>query len=185
MWFIEALDTWLLNERLQRHGIHPREADGVDGIAWAPFLHSDWGHVASNSVPLLVMGGLVTVRGPRYWALVTLAIVVVGGGATWALGGSGNHIGASGIVYGYFGVLLTSAVVERNKAALGGALIATFLYSGLVVGFVPQPQLSWEGHLFGFLAGAMAAWAMAKPRPVRRDDPADMQPWEADEPWLR
>ena len=185
MWVIEAVDTVLLDDWLQSGGIHPRKADGLDGIVWAPMLHSDFGHVFSNSVPLLVMGGVVSVRGLRYWAAITGTAVLAGGFFTWLLAGGTNHVGASGVVFGYFGALLSAAWYERKPAALGGALLAIFLYSGLVVGFVPQPGLSWEGHLFGFLAGALAAKVLAEPREYRDpDDPGDIQPWEIDEPWL-
>jgi len=185
MWTIEIIDTAALDDHLQGGGIHPREVDGLDGILWAPFLHVDFGHLFSNTVPLLVMGGLVSARGFRYWSRATAAIVLVGGFATWLFAGSGNHLGASGVVFGYFGVLLGAAWFERKPAALGGALLAIFLYSSIVAGLVPQPQLSWEGHLFGFLAGIAAARTMAEPREYRDpDDPGDIQPWELDEPWL-
>ncbi len=185
MWAIELLDTVLFDDRLQAGGIHPRQGDGIDGILWAPFLHVDWGHVASNSIPLAVMGGLVSARGFRYWSKVTATVVLVGGIATWILAGSGNHLGASGVVFGYFGVLLGAAWFERNTAALGGALLAIFLYSSLVAGLVPQPNLSWEGHLFGFLAGFVTAKTLAAPREYRDpDDPGDIQPWELDQPWM-
>ena len=185
MWLVEIIDTVVLDDWLQGGGIHPRRADGLDGIVWAPLLHSDFAHVFSNAVPLLVMGGLVSVRGFRYWAVVTGSIVVVGGFFTWLLAGGSNHVGASGVVFGYFGALLSAAWFERKAAALGAALLAIFLYSGLVAGLVPQDGLSWEGHLFGFIAGAVAARVMAEPREYRDpDDPGDVQPWELDEPWL-
>ncbi len=185
MWTIELLDTVLFDDWFQSGGIHPRQADGLDGIVWAPMLHSDFGHVFSNTVPLLVMGGLVSVRGFKYWAIVTGSVVAVGGFLTWLLADGTNHIGASGVVFGYFGALLSAAWFERKPAALGAALISIFLYSGLVAGFVPQDGISWEGHLFGFIAGAVAAKLLAEPRPYRDpDDPGDVQPWELDEPWL-
>lgn len=184
---IEAIDSVLLSDRLQGGGIHPRDVDGLDGILWAPLLHVDWGHVAGNSVPLAVMGGLVAARGFRYWAWITGSIVAGGGLFVWMLGEAGsNHVGASGIVFGYFGALLSAAWFERRPAALGGALLAIFLYSSIVVGLIPQPNLSWEGHLFGMLAGIVAAKVMAEPPDYRDpDDPGDVQPWELDEPWLR
>lgn len=186
MWVVEVVDTVLLDDALQGGGIHPRQADGLDGIVWAPFLHSDFRHLFSNTMPLLVMGGLVSVRGFRYWAIVTGAVVLVGGFATWMLAGSGNHLGASGVVFGYFGVLLGAAWFERKPAALGAALLAIFLYGSTVVGLVPQPSLSWEGHLFGFVTGALCAKLLAEPREYRDpDDPGDVQPWELDEPWLQ
>ena len=185
MWAIEIADNLIFNDWLQSGGIHPQKADGLDGIVWAPFLHSDFGHVFSNSVPLFAMGGLVSARGFRYWSQVTIMVALVGGFFTWLLAGDSNHIGASGIVFGYFGVLLAAAWFERRPAALGAALLAIFLYSGIVAGLVPQPNLSWEGHLFGFLAGVVCAKILAEPL-LRSDpdDPGDVQPWELDEPWL-
>lgn len=184
MWFIEALDTFVLDDRLQRNGILPRERDGIDGILWAPFLHVDFGHLSSNSVPLIVLGGLVAARGLRYWLIVTLVAICFGGGLTWLLAGSGNHIGASGVVFAYFGAVLSAAWFERRPRALAGALLAIFLYSSFIAGLVPQERISWEGHLFGMIVGAVAAKVMAEPRrPKYVDDPSKVQPWEADEPW--
>ena len=156
MWLVEIIDTVLLDDWLQGGGIHPRRADGLDGIVWAPLLHSDFAHVFSNTVPLLVMGGLVSVRGFRYWAIVTGSIVVVGGFFTWLLAGGTNHVGASGVVFGYFGALLSAAWFERKPATLGAALLAIFLYSGIVAlgwlvllspSWVPKGD-SWDRYTF-------------------------------------
>ena len=86
-------------------------------------------------------------------------------------------------MFGYFGALLGAAWFERRPAALGGALIAVFLYSGSLAGLVPQGDLSWESHLFGFMVGLLAARALAEPR-QRPDDQDDVRyDWELDEPW--
>lgn len=184
MWAIELVDTVALENELQRNGIQPRRRAGLDGVLWTPFLHADYGHVASNSVPLLVLGGLVAARGMRYWRGVTLAAIVVGGLLTWLLGGDGNHVGASGVVFGYFGAILGAAIFERRVRAFGAALIALGFYSSLIAGLVPQDFVSWEGHLFGMVAGVVAAKAMAEPREAPPDRPDDPEPWELDEPWL-
>jgi membrane associated rhomboid family serine protease len=182
-WIIEIVDQVVMDDRLQRNGIHPREVDGIDGIVWAPFLHSGFGHVASNTVPLLVMGGLIAARGRTYWARITLTTIAAGGALVWLLGGSGNHIGASGVVFGYLGALLGAAWFERRPAALGGALIAIFLYSGSLAGLVPQGDLSWESHLFGFVVGVLAARALAEPRRRPGQEDGYRYDWELDEPW--
>ena len=184
IWVVEIVDTVALGARLQRHGIHPRQADGLDGIVWAPFLHSDFGHVASNSVPLLALGGLVAIRGMRYWARVTAVTVVVGGGLTWMMAGGSNHIGASGVVFGYLGAVLGAAVFERRPKALAPAFLAVGFYSGMLAGLVPQEFISWEGHLFGLIAGILAARWMAEPRRPRGASVDNVQAWELDEPWL-
>lgn len=184
MWTIEIVDTAVLDDTLQGNGIQPRRQRGLDGVAWAPFLHADYGHVASNSVPLLALGGLVAARGRRYWAIVTATAIVVGGTLTWLLAGEGNHIGASGVVFGYFGAILGAAVFERRVRALGAALLALGFYSGLIAGLVPQDFVSWEGHLFGMVAGVVASKALAEPRIAPEERPDDPEPWEFDEPWL-
>jgi membrane associated rhomboid family serine protease len=187
MWLIEAVDTVVLDDRLQQNGIAPRQMDGLDGILWAPFLHSTFGHLISNSVPFLALGFLVSLRGRRYWALISVCVVVGGGALTWLLGSGGNHIGASGLVFGYFGALMGAAFYERRPRTIAPALVALLLYSGIVVGLVPRQGISWEGHLFGMLIGILMARALArsaKPLVSKSGDSAEPYPWELDEPWL-
>lgn len=184
MWAIEIVDTVALGDDLQRNGINPRQLGGLDGILWAPFLHSTFGHLISNSIPFVALGFLVALRGLRYWLLITAAVILAGGGLTWLLAGGGNHIGASGVVFGYFGALLGAAFYDRRPRVLAPALVALLLYSGLIAGVVPSQGISWEGHLFGLVAGFLAARALAKPRPKAASTDQPMYPWEADEPWL-
>jgi membrane associated rhomboid family serine protease len=184
IWTIEVIDSVAIDDWFQRHGIQPRELEGLDGIVWAPFLHSDFGHLASNSVPLLALGGLVAARGMRYWSRVTAVAILFGGALTWVFAASGNHIGASGVVFGYLGALLGAAVFERRPKALAPALLVLGFYSGSLAGLVPQDSISWEGHLFGLLAGITASRWLAEPRRTRVERPEDIQPWEIDEPWL-
>ncbi len=188
LWSIEIVDTFVLDDRLQRNGIHPRETDGLDGIVWAPWLHSDFGHVTSNTVPLIVLGWLTTLRGLRFWLIVTLTSMIAGGGLVWLLAGGSNHIGASGVVFGYFGALMGAAIRSRRPSTLAPAMVAIFLYGTILVGIVPQDDISWEGHLFGLLVGLITALIIV-PRRARTstaslDDEHDfMYPWELDEPW--
>ena len=115
---------------------------------------------------------------------MTVTAIVVGGGLTWLLAAFGNHIGASGVVFGYFGAILGAAVFERRIRALGAALIALGFYSSLIAGLVPQEAISWEGHLFGMAAGVIASKALAEPRVAPEERPDNPEPWELDEPWL-
>jgi len=181
IWLIEIVDTVALGSRLEREGIRPRELSGLPGIVWAPFLHAGWGHVLSNTAPLAVLGGLVALRGRNRWVAVTAITIVLGGALTWLLGGSGNHIGASGVVFGYFGALLGAAFFERRPVAIAPALVALMLYYGLIVGLIPQAGISSEGHLFGLGSGLAGARALVDPRrrrPRRRgpqdDDDVDL-----------
>lgn len=185
MWLVEITDTVLLDDRLQRNGIHPRNTDGLDGIIWAPWLHSDFGHLISNSVPLLVMGWLTALRGLRYWLAITVTSIVAGGGLVWLFAGGSNHIGASGLVFGYFGALMGAALKSRTPAMLAPALVALFLYGTILVGIVPQDDISWEGHLAGLIVGMAVSYRLVPKRPPRRTDEDDdvLYPWEFDEPW--
>ncbi len=183
-WSIEILDTFLLGDRLQRNGIVPRQREGVDGILWAPFLHSDFGHLISNTIPFLVLSSLIMIRGLRRWVRITVIGMVGGGALTWIFGGTGNHIGASGVIFAYFGALLGAVFFERRPIAIAPALVAMLLYTQLLVGLVPQDRISWEGHLAGFVCGIAASKLLAVPR-VRRDPDADVDLiFGGEQPWL-
>lgn len=185
MWAVEIVDSVVLGDRLQRNGVGPRRIDGLDGVLWHPWLHSTYGHVLSNTVPLAAMGYLVSLRGRRYWIAVSIGSWLMGGALTWLFAGGLNHIGASGVVFGYFGALLGGAVFDRRPAVLAPALITLLLYSSLLAGIVPQDDISWEGHLFGLIAGLVMSRVLAEPPPPRRQtDDSVVYPWEIDEPWL-
>ena len=158
MWAVEFVDSALLESRLEASGIVPRKKEGLDGVIWAPFLHGAQTHLVANSIPLLVLGGLVATWGRARWLAVTLIVVLLGGAATWLFGRFGNHIGASGLVFGYFGFLVGAVVFERKFWPLIPATVAIVLFgSAIVGGLVPTAGVSWEGHAFGALAGVTAA----------------------------
>lgn len=160
MWMIEILDTIVLDDRLESNGIRPRTLDGLDGIIWAPFLHGGFPHLISNSIPFVVLSGLALTGGLRRYVTASVLIIAIGGVLVWllAIGSNENHIGASGWVFGLFGFLIAAAWFEKRPLSIIVALAALFIYgSTILFGFVPRPGLSWEGHLFGFIAGIVAA----------------------------
>lgn len=158
MWLVEALDTFAFDDELQTHGIDPRQIDGLEGVLFAPVLHDGWAHIISNSVPFLVLGGLVMTYGLRRWATTTAVVILGAGLATWLLARSGNHIGASILVFGYFGFLLGMAWFERSIRSIGIAVVVAVAYGSLIWGVLPSDSgVSWEGHLFGVIAGVAAA----------------------------
>ncbi len=164
MWAVELVDSVVLDDRLQANGIQPRQRDAIDGIAYAPFLHLGWPHLIANTVPFLVLGGLVALWGWRRWVVVTVVVILIGGGATWLLGRPANHIGASGVVFGYFGFLVAAVFYERRLWPVVPAAIAIIAYgSAIVAGVAPTEGVSWEGHVLGASAGALAAKATARP----------------------
>lgn len=158
MWIVELVDTAVLDGQLQENGIRPRRRDGIDGVAYAPWLHLGWPHLIANTVPLLVLGGLVALWGWRRWLVVTFWVVIVGGGLTWLMARSGNHIGASGLVFGYFGYLVAVVFYGRRLWPVLPATVAIVAYgSAIVAGVAPTDGVSWEGHAFGAAAGVLAA----------------------------
>jgi membrane associated rhomboid family serine protease len=168
MWLVEVLDRVAFDEELQTHGIEPRQIDGLEGVLFAPVLHGDWAHIISNSIPFLVLGALVMTYGLRRWIIATAVITVVAGTLTWLLARSGNHIGASILVFGYFGFLLGTAWFERSFKSIGIAVVVAVLYGGLIWGVVPDDSgVSWEGHLFGTIAGVGAARLFSTGTPRR------------------
>ena len=157
LWVLQLVDTLQIWGDLARFGIVPRTVDGLRGIPFAPFLHEGFGHLATNTLPLFALAALVSLRGMGSLATVTLLVTVASGFATWALArGGAPHLGASGLVFGYLGFLLTAGIVERSVRSLAIAALTVALYGSLLWGVLPtQPNVSWEGHLFGFGAGIL------------------------------
>ena len=157
IWAVEAVNV-LSGRQLTSLGILPRHLSGLIGIPLSPFLHGSVNHATVNTMPFLVLGGLVALRGARAFASVSIFVILCGGVAVWLFGRASYHIGASGLIFGYFGYLMARGWYERSSAAILTALLTLFLYGGLVWGVLPSRSfISWEGHLFGMLAGVLAA----------------------------
>lgn len=176
MWIIEALDSSILGDRLQSNGILPRSTAGLDGILWSPFLHSGFPHLISNSIPFVVLSALVLTGGRSRYLRASAIIIVLGGLLVWAfaIGSNENHIGASGWVFGLLGFTLAAALREKRPVSILAAVIAIVAYGGIIIAsFVPTDGISWEGHLFGFIAGIVAARLIVKKRSLPSLDPPE------------
>ena len=165
LWVLEIVDQFFLgrDQSLNRFGIVPRNWIGLRGIALSPFLHVSFTHLAANTVPLFVLGAMVLLRSTRDFVGVTFLAMLVGGLGVWLFGASGScHIGASGVIFGYFGFLIAAAWFERGFLSIITALVVILLYGGLIWGVRPfQGHVSWLGHLFGLLGGVGAAYLRA------------------------
>ncbi|MBT8136141.1 MAG: rhomboid family intramembrane serine protease [Gammaproteobacteria bacterium] len=159
LWLIELVN-FILGHRLNTFGLLPRHLAGLPGILLAPLLHGSFTHLISNSGGLLALGGLVALRGERHFVTSTVAIAVLGGILLWVFGRTALHVGASGLVFGYFGLLLGRAWFERSAGTLLIGALVIAVYGGLLWGLLPlQAFVSWDGHLAGLLAGvAVARW---------------------------
>jgi membrane associated rhomboid family serine protease len=144
---------------LMQYGVIPRTLTGLRGILFAPFLHANMQHLIANTIPFLAMGWLVMLRDARHFLPVTLFAMVGSGLMAWLLGAPGSvHIGASGVVFGYFGFLLLGGWYARSFMSISLSILVAVLWGGLVLGIAPgQVGISWQSHLGGFIAGVLAA----------------------------
>lgn len=157
VYFINEVLSFTLNE----YGIQPRKTEGLFGIIFSVFLHSNMEHLMSNIFPLTILtfGLLYYFQGDAY--KIGLYCWIVTGTLTWLIGRSGVHIGASGIIYALTFFLFLVSLIKRERHLTAFTLIIVFLYGTLIWGFFPElfpdKNISWEGHLSGAIAGISAA----------------------------
>ncbi len=164
LWAVELFNN-LAGHSLSYYGIIPRTWAGLRGIPLAPFLHNGIPHLALNTLPLAVLGGIVMLRGVPAFLGISLTIILTSGAGVWLLGRPAVHAGASGLVYGYFGFLIALGWYERKLYAVLVSLLVVFLYGGMVWGLLPlQSHISWEGHIAGLFAGILAARLFRSPK---------------------
>lgn len=158
VWAVEAVNL-VLGHGLTVWGILPRSLGGIVGIPLAPFIHASFLHALSNTLPLLILGGLTLTAGERRFWSITVGIVVLSGLLVWLFARGAYHVGASGLIFGYFGALLARAFVERNVVSVIVATGVVVLYGGLIWGVLPtRSHISFEAHLFGLVAGIVVVW---------------------------
>jgi membrane associated rhomboid family serine protease len=158
LWVLEILDT-ASGHPLDAYGVQPRSEEGLVGIAVAPLLHFGFDHLASNTVPVAVLGFLALATGIARGLLATAIIWVVGGLGVWLFAQPGSiHAGASVLIFGWIVFLVVRGFLNRRptEILIGDAVL--LLYSGALLGVLPgQPGVSWQGHLFGAIGGLAAA----------------------------
>jgi membrane associated rhomboid family serine protease len=164
MWVVEVINSLDSNRLDTGGGIYARNVDRLWAIFTAPFLHASFGHLIANTVPFVFLGLIIALRGAARLAVISLIVIVVGGLGTWLLSPSGGPtVGASGLVFGYATYLLTRGFFDRRVLEiLTGALVAITWGWVLLLSLVPQPDVSWEGHVAGAVGGVVAAWLLAR-----------------------
>lgn len=163
LWVIQILN-WITGYSLNTtFGLIPRYISGLDGILGMPLLHNSFEHLIANTPPLLLMGITLAVTATRSLVAVNVFIVLLGGVLVWLLGAEAIHIGASGLVFGWFGFLVTRGFIDRSFVTLASTALIGFVYASILWGVLPnQEGVSWEAHLFGAIAGVAAAFVVRK-----------------------
>lgn len=158
LWVLEVIDS-ATGHPLDAYGVQPRSEEGLVGVLVAPLLHFGFDHLVSNTIPVAVLGFLALVTGIARGLVATAIIWVVGGLGVWVFAGSGTtHAGASVLVFGWIVYLLVRGFLTGRTAEILIGVAVFLLYSGALLGVLPgQPGVSWQGHLFGALGGALAA----------------------------
>lgn len=169
MWAVQLADS-ILPGSFSGFGIRSWDPAGLVGILFAPLLHANWTHLIANSVPFLVLGLLVAAEGARRFWAVTAFAAVIGGLGTWIVNGPGTlTVGASGLVFGYFGYLVLRVfapgrMTHRILYAVVALIVIGVYGAAMLAGvFAAGSGVSWQGHLFGAVGGGAAAFAGRRP----------------------
>jgi membrane associated rhomboid family serine protease len=149
------------DKRLLLFGIIPRHIRGLWGILFAPFLHGNFNHLFFNAIPLVVLSDFVLMNGFLYYLVATLLITVLSGFAVWCFGKQGLHIGASGLITGYWALLVNDIYEKGTVTAIILGIVCLYYFAGIFFGIFPREKgVSWEGHLFGLLAGIATSYLL-------------------------
>lgn len=165
-WAVEITDLLLFNGGLDSYGIQPRSIIGLRGIVFAPLLHGGFAHLMANTIPFVTLGWLTMIQETKDFYIASIMSALVGGAGVWLFGSPNSvHIGASILIYGYLGFLLLRGYFQKNFPSIALSIFVAIVYGGFIWGVFPsQMGISWQGHLFGFIGGAIAARMVAQKR---------------------
>lgn len=157
IWLVE-IANFLTGHSFYTLGILPRQISGLKGIILFSFVHGSLQHALFNTIPLFALGAFSLMNGKKEFIRITIIIILAGGSLLWIFGRGSYHVGASLLIFGYFGYILANAWHNRTAVSILIALVTIALYGGLIYGILPtRSYISWEGHLFGLIAGVLAA----------------------------
>ncbi len=168
IWALQVFN-WADGYRLDGDfGILSHNLGRLPDIFSAPFLHVSWQHIEGNSLPLFVLGVLAAYRSVARFLVVSLIVLVTSGLAVWLFqSGDAVTVGASGLIFGYFGYVLVRGFLDRNMVDIGVGVVAGILYWTILQVAIPgTPGVSWIGHLGGLVGGVIAAWVVRSRTPV-------------------
>ncbi|MDP1573835.1 MAG: rhomboid family intramembrane serine protease [Coxiellaceae bacterium] len=160
--FLIHIVNWMVGYRLNILGIWPRKKWGWIGIPFSPFLHGNFGHLIVNSVPLFIFSNLILLQGLTNYLIVSAIIILLSGFLIWLFGRRGIHIGASALIMGYLGYITIGIYYKPSPLSFIVGIVAVFYFSSMFTNLLPSndKRISWEGHLFGFIAGVSAVYLL-------------------------
>jgi membrane associated rhomboid family serine protease len=175
------------NVDLKSFGIQPRKLEGIFGIIFSPFLHSSLEHLFNNSIPLFLLSSAIfffyrTIS----WKIIFLGIFL-SGLLTWIIGRDSTHIGASGLIYVLISFIFFKGIISKNFNLMALSLIVVFIYGGTIWYVFPiKNNMSWEGHLSGFMIGVLLALLFKKNNPVNKVYKWENEDYDnTDDPFLK
>ena len=151
------------------YGVLPRKFNGLTGIFFSPLIHSDVNHLLSNSLPVIILCLLIFNFYSQIAKKILIYLYFISGLWLWCIGRESFHIGASGLIYSMASFLFFSGILRKNSQLSAVALLVIFIYGGLFWGLFPiHKNVSWEGHLTGFIAGILVSFIFRKDGPKRK-----------------
>lgn len=184
LWWIKVTET-LFGWDFTGLGVYPREVKGLAGILFAPFLHGSFQHLFANTLPILILGTALLYGYPksRWW---TIVLIWLGSGVgVWLTGRESYHIGASGLTHGLMFFIFTAGIFRRDRRSIAMSMLVFFLYGSMVLTIFPrEPEISFEYHFWGAMAGVVCAvlFRNLDPRPQIKRYRWEDEPEEEDDP---
>jgi membrane associated rhomboid family serine protease len=167
IWSVQVMN-WILGYHLsQDFGVRARDVSSLPDIFTSPILHGSWAHIEGNSGPLFIFGFLAAYRGVKKFLALTVLIVIVGGLGEWFTSPSNTvTIGASGLVFGYFGYVIVRGIFDRHKIDIVIGLVMALCFAYQFTALLPANGISWQGHVFGLIGGLIGGWIFRDRRPA-------------------
>ena len=176
MWLVKLIE-YNFNLSFVHFGVYPQKFSGLSGIIFSPFIHKDFTHLLNNSYPILILGGILFSSYNKIALQIFSWLFFISGFWLWIIGRPSFHIGASGIIYALASFLFVSGVIRKIPRLAAVSMLIIFLYGSMIWGILPTNEdISWEGHLSGFIAGILVAIFYKDEGPKRKK-----YQWEIDE----
>ncbi len=166
IWVVQLANAADHYQLIQSYGIRPRDPGSLPDLLTAPFLHVSWAHIEGNSGPLFIFGFLAAYRGVTKFFAVTAIVILTSGLGAWLTESAHTvGVGASGVVFGYFGYIMVRGIFDRHAIDLliGAVMALCFAYQFSVL--LPQAGIGWQAHIGGLAGGILAGWVLRERRP--------------------